>query len=165
MSSSKLKITRNGSVITIKKKPEAWVCVIFSLILLCLLFFPFLMRKAWDQPFFWGLWALLCVNNGLLFLNLMLGSVILDTAEQKLTVKLLGSSTCDFCSVDSVAPHFTEGDSDGGLDRNKVCIRLIHNKRVLVVHTTGREQSRELAEIVESTIRQTMFPSQTETDP
>lgn len=85
----------------------------------------------------------------------MLGTVILDTSSQKLTVKLFWPSTCDFCSVDAVTTFFEEGDSDGGLDRNKVCIRLIHDKRILVVHTTSREQSRELAEIVKSTIQQT----------
>ena len=147
---SHLTIKTQGDVLVIKKRANIFDIILFCLILSAAVAFPFMVKGAWGEIWFWGVYSFILFANVARAVSLFFGKVILDKSKREITVGLLGRKAYSFDEISFIDYKFEEGDPEGR-DRYKVIIRFKSGYKKSF-ETNSREQTMELVELMQSEI-------------
>ena len=147
---SKLTIKSQGDVLVIKKRASVGNILMFGFIFGAAVTFPFLVKGAWGEVWFWCFYAFLLFTNVAQAVSLFFGKVVLDKSKREISVGLLGRKAYSFDEISFIDYKFEEGDPEGR-DRYKVIIHF-KNGYKKSLETNSREQTMELVELLQSEI-------------
>lgn len=150
MTKSKLNVSQNGNVTTIKKKPDASSCIIFALVILAGILLPVLYGELRDSSLFWIVLTACMLTNAAWFLSVFFGKIIVDADKRELNICNLCRETYGFDEVKTIKSCFQEG-VDGGMDTHKILFTF-KNGQKNELQTTSKEQTEELIELLTSMI-------------
>jgi|GEM_PF-3073469 len=119
MTKSKLNVSQNGNVTTIKKKPDASSCIIFALVILAGILLPVLYGELRGSFLFWIVLTACMLTNAAWFLSVFFSKIIVDADKRELNICNLCRETYSFDEVKTIKSCFQEG-VDGGMDTHKI---------------------------------------------
>ncbi|MBO7304929.1 MAG: hypothetical protein J6V09_06875 [Clostridia bacterium] len=151
MRKSKLNIIRNENKITIKKKPDIFNCVIFTMVFLAGILLPIIWEELRDIELFWVVYAFFMLTNIATFTSVFFGKVVVDSDKREINIYNLCRETYRFDELKELKSFFEEGDSDGGMDTHKVLF-VFTNGHKSEIQTTSKEQTQELIEVLNEII-------------
>ena len=151
MKKSKLNIIQNENKITIKKKPDVSICVIFAGVFLAGILLPIIFEEMRDIPLFWGVYAICMLTNIATFISTFFGKVVVDSEKREINIYNLCRETYRFDELKELKSFFQEGDSDGGMDIHKVFF-IFTNGHKSEIQTTSKEQTQELIDVLNGVI-------------
>ncbi len=151
MRKSNLNIVRNENIMTIKKKPDIFNCVVFTMVFLAGILLPIIFGKLRDIPLFWVVYTFCMLTNIATFTSTFFGKVVVDSDKREINIYNLCKETYSFDELKELKSFFEAGDSDGGMDTHKVLF-IFTNGHKSELQTTSKEQTQELIEILKSII-------------
>ena len=151
MKKSKLRIITEEGRITIKKKVDLGTCIIFAVVFLCGVLLPLLFEGVREVPIFWVVYTLCMLGNVFSFSRLLLGKIVIDSAQKELSIHHFRKATYRFDAITDIKSYFKVGDPDGGMDEHKI-VFTFSNGRKSELRTTSTAQTEELVELVSSIV-------------
>lgn len=150
MKKSKLQVIRDGNKITVKKKVDISLCLIFATVFISTVLIFIHFNNAIAFPGFWVLVGLCTLANISAFLSLFFGKVVIDCENNEISIYNLAKDTHRFDEVKEIRSFFKDG-GDGGMDTHKI-VFLYKSGRKSDLHTTSKAQTEELVELLSSII-------------
>ena len=151
MKKRELRIIRNDDLIVIKKKLDGYSCVIFAMVAASGIALPIVFESITKIWWFWVIYALCMGYNLCMFLFQFLGKIVVDLSKREISICNIYPERHPFNDVKEIKSFFEAGDSDGGMDKNKV-VFVFYNGQRSEIHTTSKAQSEELIEILRSVL-------------
>ena len=145
---SHLTIKTQGDILVIKKRASIWDILLFCGILGATVAFPFMVKGAWGEIWFWGVYAFILFANVAQAVSLFFGKVVLDKGKKEITIGILRRKTYSFDQISDIYRRFEEGDPEGR-DRYEVIVRFNDGSKRFI-ETNSREQTMELIDTVKS---------------
>ena len=148
MKKSTLTVIRKNNKLIIKKNIDAMTCIIYVIMLICIMAFLLTLEIAGDIQFFWLGCFFFIGSSFIVFFRDFWGKLVIDTEARMLFVYDWCKESYSLDEIKEVKSFFKESDSDGGSDTNKLVI-VMKDHQIAELHTTSQKQSKELVTLLQ----------------